>query len=312
MGGLTPLVVMILLEWFGLHWRGVFFVFAACGVGWCILFALWFRNRPEEKPAVNQAELELIRGERGPAQVHGGVPWRKILTSRSVWGLCLMYACGNYSWYFAMNYLPAYLQDHRGVARDSALGAIYKGGPLLLGFIGCFVGGWLTDRYMRRTGDKKWGRRIYGIFGHGLAGACMLSLLAIPYKPGYAWVFALAIALSGFFNDLTMASAWAACQDVGKRYSAIVSGTMNMIGNLGGALTTYLSALIPKLFIAHYAAAHALDPDTMPRELKHIASRPGYELNFLIYGAIYLSAIIFWLMIDASRSVDPGETAPAN
>ncbi len=44
-----------------LNWRETFWVFGGCGIVWCILFALWFRNRPEEKAAVNAGELELIR-----------------------------------------------------------------------------------------------------------------------------------------------------------------------------------------------------------------------------------------------------------
>ena len=57
-------------------------------------FALWFRNHPEQKPSVNQAELDMIRAGRGgeTAAGHAIVPWKKILRSRSLWLLCLMYA----------------------------------------------------------------------------------------------------------------------------------------------------------------------------------------------------------------------------
>jgi len=44
-----------------LHWRLSFWLFGAIGVMWCVLFAIWFRNRPEENRKVNQAELALIR-----------------------------------------------------------------------------------------------------------------------------------------------------------------------------------------------------------------------------------------------------------
>jgi MFS family permease len=306
MGGLTPLVLLG-LHGLNLHWRFILLLFAMLGVIWCVAFGFWFRNRPEEKAGVNEAERELIRGDRGPAEVHGGVPWRKIVTNRSVWALCLMYACTNYSWYFSMNYLPAFMQDQYEVPKNSVLGGFFKGGPLILGTLGCLVGGWLTDRYIRRTGDKKWGRRVYGMVGHGLAGLCLFAVLFIPYGYAHAWLFALVIAFSGFFNDLTMASAWAACQDVGGRYSAIVSGTMNMIGNLGGALTTFATAWINTQFIAAYAATHGFDASTMPKGLKDIAVRPGWELNFILYGMIYLLAVMCWLMVDANRPVEPAE-----
>ena len=68
MGGLTPLVWMVLVEGIGrplaaqageelarplvpplLHWRSTFWLFGLIGVVWCVLFAIWFRNRPEEQ-----------------------------------------------------------------------------------------------------------------------------------------------------------------------------------------------------------------------------------------------------------------------
>ena len=55
-----------------------------------------------------------------------------------------------------------------GVAKESAWGSLAKGGPLILGAAGCLLGGWLTDRYIRRTGDRRWGRRVFGMFGHGV------------------------------------------------------------------------------------------------------------------------------------------------
>src|SRR5437868_1585759 len=49
MGGLTPLVWMLLVETLGLSWRAAFVLFGLIGVAWCVAFAGWFRNRPEEK-----------------------------------------------------------------------------------------------------------------------------------------------------------------------------------------------------------------------------------------------------------------------
>jgi MFS family permease len=220
-----------------------------------------------------------------------------------------MYICTNYSWYFSMNYLPAFLQDQYGVQKSSLVGALYKGGPLLLGMAGCFIGGWLTDRHIRATGDRKWGRRIYGMLGHGLAGLCMFALLAVPYASHFAWVFAIIIAFSGFFNDLTMGSAWAACQDVGKRYSAIVSGFMNMIGNLGGAVTTYVSGWLVERAIARSAAEQGVAVNQLSEAAKNLAAQPGWELNFILYGAVYLLAVVFWLMLNANKSLDETRAA---
>jgi MFS family permease len=309
MGGLTALIMTLLLTRLHLHWRSVFLLFGALGLVWCIAFAIWFRNRPEEKPTVNEAERALIAGDRGPAEVHGGVPWRKIIASRSVRALCLMYICTNYGWYFSMNYLPGFLEGQYGVEKDSLIGSLYKGSPMLVGMAGCFVGGLLTDHHIRRTGDKRWGRRLYGVLGHGLCGLCMLTLPLIPTQPQFAWLFALMIATAGFFNDTTMAPAWASCQDVGQRYSAIVSGCMNMIGNLGGALTTFLSGRIVTWYIRAAADRAGVTEKVFKTSELFVSSRlqaerDGWHLNFLIYGGVYLLAIVFWMMLDARKPVE--------
>src|SRR5579883_2809599 len=58
-GGATPFVVLGLLH--VLEWRHTFWIFGCLGVLWCIAFWWWFRDRPEDHPAVNAAELAYIR-----------------------------------------------------------------------------------------------------------------------------------------------------------------------------------------------------------------------------------------------------------
>ena len=43
--------------------------------------------------------------------------------------------------------------------------ALLAGCPLLVGMLGCVLGGTLSDRYIRKTGDRKWGRRLFGMIG---------------------------------------------------------------------------------------------------------------------------------------------------
>src|SRR5581483_8020954 len=61
MGGLTPLIWAAVVVWGGLSWRFAFVLFGCVGLIWCAAFTLWFRNRPEEHPAVNAAEVALIQ-----------------------------------------------------------------------------------------------------------------------------------------------------------------------------------------------------------------------------------------------------------
>lgn len=299
MGGLTPLVWVLVVEWLlgsalGLahdfRWRIAFWIFGAVGIIWCLAFAALFRDRPEQHPAVNSTELELIQlGRRGEESAHAGVPWLQLLADRNLWALCLMYFCAAFGWYFHITYLPGFLERHYGVAKDSALGGLFKGGPLIFGAIGCIIGGWLTDRWIRRTGDRKWGRRRYGLLGHLLCAACFPLCLIAPW----AWLFAVCISLAAFWNDITMGPSWAICQDIGKRYAAIVAGCMNTIGNLGGAAANLVTGTVVEWAKYYYAGK-------LP-ELQ--AERIGYDLNFVLFALVYLTAAGLWFLIDATRPV---------
>jgi MFS family permease len=313
MGGLTPLVWMLLVWAFHGYWRAAFWCFGGLGVCWCLLFTLWFKNRPEEKASVNAAELALIRGDDGGAPpVHGKVPWRIIFASRNLWLLCVMYACQSYGWYFNVFYLPRYMEGRyqvvapgdvciRGMHWESVRAALYKGGPLWLGAVGCLLGGILTDAFIRRTGNRKLGRRIFGIIGHSLSTVCFLLC---PLAPNAFWFFVV-ISLSAFTSDMTMGSSWASCQDIGRRYTAIVAGTMNMIGNLGGAAAGWVTGFILELSQDAYAAKLGVLRQQLSAAQKTAGSLTGYNVTFLIFAAVYLVAVFCWTRLDATQPVAP-------
>ena len=197
---------------------------------------------------MNQAERDLIASGRGPAEIHSGVPWGKIVHSRNLWYVCGMYVCINYGWYFFMYFLPDFMKKQfaaqTGTVGERIVMALLAGGPLLVGVFGCMLGGMLTDRHVRRTGDRKWGRRLYGVIGFsGAAASYAVAIYGAMNKN--MWIFAAGAAMAGFCNDLTMGASWAVCQDIGRRYSAIVSGFMNMTGNLlGGVIAIIVTGAI--------------------------------------------------------------------
>jgi MFS family permease len=323
-GGLTPLIWMLLVEgvagaaWFSIPplmgwtepllpaWRSSFLLFGLLGVIWCFFFMLWFRNRPEEKPQVNAAELALIRTDKAESQAgHANVPWRRLLSSRSLWFLCMMYFCQAYGWWFFPTFMPHFMEIQYGVQPGDALGAVYKGGPLLLGAAGCIIGGFLTDAYVRRTGDRRWGRRLIGMIGHGSALVCWLTA---PFAPTAFWFFAAA-SMAGFCMDLTMGASWSACQDVGRRYAAIVAGFMNMIGNLGGAIANVVTGKIANYTLALYAAREGLAMEALSAQQKAEGALPGYRIALFTFAAAFVIGILCWSQIDASKPAVPEEEA---
>jgi MFS transporter, ACS family, glucarate transporter len=269
-GALTLPLVAGLLAWWG-GWRVPLVLLAGLGLVWCAWFWPWFRNTPAQMPRVNRAERALIESGRPPAVARGPVPWGRLLSARSVWGLCLMYGCGAFVSNIFVTLLPSYLQRHRHLPAGTT--GWISGAPLAAGVVGCALGGLLSDALIRRTGNRKWGRRVTGMAGHTLAGACLLSTLWVEHP----LLLGLLLALTMFGNDLGMGPAWAACADVGERYAGAVSGAMNGVGNLFGAVGMAL-------------AGSLLD-------------RGEYVLLFGIFSGAYWLAALSWLLIDSTRRV---------
>jgi ACS family glucarate transporter-like MFS transporter len=291
MGGLTPVVWILLTspKLGGMGWREAMWLFASLAVVWCVVFALWFRNKPSENPSVNAAELAAIDEGRVESKGPVVVPWGKLLRSRNLWAVCAMYVITNFCWYFLMYNLPGTLRtefaDWNTTIGGELLVALLAGCPLLIGMFGCLLGGTLSDRYIRRTGDRKWGRRLFGMIGYGGAGLCYLAAASVKVvDPGNLLLFAACLIMMGFMNDLIMAPAWAVCQDIGRDYAATVSGAMNMVGNLVGAVSgIFVTGTIMK--------AHEGNPTT------------GIVTCLVMYAVVYFLGVGIWLFIDPTKPI---------
>jgi MFS family permease len=311
LGGLTFVIFGILIAGISawgieplMTWRHAFWAFGGIGVTWCVLFAWWFRDRPEQKKSVNAAELAWIRSsaaETGASRPR--VPWLEILSSPNLWLVCLMYFCFAYGWYFNITFMGPFFEDRYAVPAGSVLANLYKGGPLLLGAAGCLVGGLLTDRYVRRTGNRRWARRLLGVTGLALGSAVFVICHFLCRRVSEPLIFALLLALTGFFADLTMPSAWAVCQDIGRRYAAIVAGFMNMVGNLGGTLASYITGRILSHSLQDHGVSLGVSIDSLSAAQKAAGQLAGYETSFLVFAAAYAVGALCWLFVDASRPV---------
>jgi MFS transporter, ACS family, glucarate transporter len=297
MGGLTPLLWVALTdkELGDLYWRQAMWLFAAVAAVWCLLFYFMFTNKPGEHSRVNAAERAEIDAGRIETKGPVRVPWGALLRSRNLWAICGMYVVTNYCWYFLMYSLPTALRsefkEYTVTANGRLLVALLAGCPLLIGMFGCLLGGTLSDRYIRRTGDRKWGRRMFGMIGYAGAGLCYFAAAGVKLAdPNNLWLFAGFLILMGFFNDLIMGPAWAVCQDVGRDYAATVSGAMNMFGNLVGAVSTLLvTGLI----------------------MKEFQGTKGILICFTMYGIVYFLGVGLWLLIDPTKPIEPDEPKPA-
>jgi MFS family permease len=275
-GAFTPIFVLWLIT--TLTWRRAFEVLGVIGVVWAVVFYRWFRDDPARHPSVNGQELDLLPSAAEAGVAHTGIPWRRIISHRSVWLLSLQYMCLAYGWWFYINWLPTYLRDARGTSLQ--MGALLAGLPLLLGGAGCLVSAWVLPRLARRMGSVRVARRVVAISGFAGASVSVVVFTSIPDPVTAMFVLGLA----GFFNDLVMPAAWAGTMDVGGRYAGTVSAAMNTMGSVAGAFSVTLVG---------YLLAWTGDDWTM---------------LFLMSASIYLMGAVCWLFLDAHTPVARSRT----
>ena len=263
-GAFTPLLVFACLQ--HVSWRTAFLLFGLLGIVWAVIFFWWYRDDPRTHPGVNSAEAALLPDESSDGE-HFKIPWRMLFTSRTVWCLCGQYFACSYCFYFFITWFPTYLLKQHGF--DMKQSALLAGTPLMVGAFGSFVAGWVSPHLSRRLGDVGRARRFIGSVG--CIGAALLLVVAGKFTQPYLAV--TAIACVAFFNDIQMPGAWTACMDVGGKSVGTLSGTMNMMGNIGG----FLSPIACGYIVQHTG---------------------NWSLVFYVTAAMYVLGIFFWLAMD--------------
>jgi MFS family permease len=271
-GAFTPPLVIAVFHL--MSWRWAFVLFGLLGIVWALFFYFWFRDRPRDHKSVNAAELALLADNEKLVESHGDVPWKKLISSRSIWLLWAQYFFLSYPWYFYITWLPTYLQENRHMSPGESAGLAIL--PLFFGGLGSLFAGFISKRMTSVTGSISQTRRVLACLG--FAGASVMLLVSIhTVEPRLAMVF---MGLASFFNDLVMPGAWAACMDIGGKYAGTVAGSMNMMGNLAG-------------FVAPMAGGIILDAT-------------GQNWNVFLYSmaAMYLLGTFCWPFIDPATPIE--------
>lgn len=271
-GALAPTIMGTLMAWGG-GWRPAFWALGLAGVAWAVLFAWWFRDRPEQMPGVNAAEADLIRSGvvTSPAPGHGPAPWRALLTSGNLWAIYGMNACVCFTWYFFITFIPKYLDERFEISfHDSE---VLTGLPLLVGGVTCLIGGRLSDRLVPLVG-RRWGRSLVGVVALLLAaGAAVLVPQARTAVQGV-----VLLCLVCAFQDLMVPVNWAVTVDLSRRHAGAVGGAMNTAGGIGAVLG--------------------------PLVVARLQPRLGWDRMFVLFAASYLIGALLWLRVDASEPLE--------
>jgi nitrate/nitrite transporter NarK len=234
------------------------------------LFFRWFRDHPKEHSSVNAAELALI-GEPAHTGDHA-MPWRRLFSSRTVWMLWGQYFFMSYAWYFYITWFPTYLKE-QFTGLDDMTRALLACVPLFFGGLGSLVCGLCSAALEQKFGSAALTRRVLGVGGMGLAGV----MLIISMQFTAPVVSVLAIGMAAFLSDLALPGAWGACMDVGGQHTGALAGSMNMMGNAGGAIA----------------------PMAVPLVLA--ATNNNWTLNMALFAFSYFLGALCWAFINTDE-----------
>ena len=221
-GALSPLLVVPIQQHFG--WPMSFYSFGCLGVVWSALWFWRFRDRTATERTTDTSHAS----------------WRSILNNRSLWAIMALTACYVYTMGFYQTWLHTYLEKGRAFAEhDLSWSAL----PYLFGAAGNLLGGFAVDWLTKRVGVK-WSQRGVGMAGLTLAALSIgATLLATSH-------FAIIACLSFAYLGITFQqpAVFAACADIGGLRSGAVTGMMNMSGQLGYAISSFVFGYLVKVF----------------------------------------------------------------
>ena len=314
-GAMSPILLgTFLMGYCELKWQTALTVFGLAGVAFGILFLILFRNSPLMDERVNDAERQLIaEGSVSLSSAQTGLmPWSRAMRNRSMRFFLVQQFLDSGSDVAFVYLIGKFFFDRY----DLKIGSIgwMSSLPLWGGALGGVVGGWLNDRLISSTNNRRWSRSGIGFVGK-LIGCLMLyvvssqtDVFAAGVEPIRDYIVryvalpasaplaaGIALLLAKFFSDWSQPTVWGTCTDLGGHFSATVFSIINTSGTIGGLI-------LPIIF------GTLLDWNTTTRMIDgHEATLTNWGPLFALLAAMYLVSGLSWLMIDCTDSLERDE-----
>jgi len=228
-------------------WRWTFAVNGMIGIIWATVWLIWFRDNPKDNRKMNKAELDYIeKGRASDFTTTVKTSFAEIFTSLNMSLAMLQYFASNVTFFISLTWLPKYIKDQWP---DDPNAIYYSAIPLVFAAFANWIAGSMVTGLFKK-GYRVGSRRTTAIVGFslGFIGLILatqsknLFFLATDKAQLYWFVFCFGLATFGV--DMTLSPSWAFCNDIGGSNSGAVSGSMNMVGNIGAALSAIIFPLL--------------------------------------------------------------------
>jgi ACS family glucarate transporter-like MFS transporter len=264
-------------------WRWTFVVNGIIGIIWATVWLLWFRDNPRDNKKINKAELDYIeQGRVSDFTTTIRASFAEVFTSLNMSLAMLQYFASNVTFFISLTWLPSYI---RSQWPDDPHAIYYSAVPLIFAAFANWIAGSMVTGLFKK-GYHVGSRRVTAIVGFslGIIGLILatqtknLDFLSTDKAQLYWFVFCFGLATFGV--DMTLSPSWAFCNDIGGGNSGAVSGSMNMVGNIGAALS---AIMFPLLLNEKTGSANVF---------------------FVLAASLNLVAIVSWCFMNPNRTSD--------
>jgi MFS family permease len=229
---LAPAAMIAIMAAYG--WRESFYVCAGISFVWVMLWMLVFTERPADHPRISQQELAVLPPTKPKSKIP--LPWGRLFKRMAP--VTIVYFCYGWTLWLLLSWVPMYFMN---MGLDLKNTAIFSSTVFFGGVVGDTLGGIVSDRIYKRTGDLNKARsRMVAI--------CLsLTLLAlVPLMFTHDMHVSLAcLAIGFFFSEMTIGPMWAIPMDIAPDHCGTASGMMNT----GSAMAAIISPVAAGLLI---------------------------------------------------------------
>jgi MFS family permease len=225
---LAPPLMIVLMVF--VSWRGSFVIMGFASLGWLMVWAWFYRNDPNEHPSITPEELSTLPS-RSIGDGSQTVPWLRL--ARRILPVTAVDFCYGWTLWLFLSWIPSFFFGNYHLNLQAS--AIFSSGVLFAGVIGDTVGGVLSDRLLRKTGNLIVARAY--VIVAGFLGAFVFLIPAIlAHNVNVAAVF---LSLAFFFAELIVGPIWAIPMDIAPRYASSASGMMNFGFGIAGIISPW-------------------------------------------------------------------------
>ena len=231
----APTLIVYIMATYG--WRMAFYVTGVLSLIWVVVWALTFTEDPADHPGVSASELAGLPESR---KKNVQVPWSPL--SKRMLPVTIVYFCYGWTLWLFLSWIPQYfLHSYHMDLKSSAW---FSSGVFFAGVLGDTLGGHVSDRIFKRTGNLKRARSQ-------MVAVCLLSsmLAMLPSLFSHSLLIScLSLSTGFFFAEMTIGPMWAIPMDIAAEFSGTARGMMNT----GSALAAIISPVASGYLIDRY------------------------------------------------------------